>query len=130
MAPRRIRRELVLQRPVHDGRLALSVAFEIFPDRSSRNLRQSRAEELARELEADLARPTGSNVTLAYSWMRCLSSHTRNAASKSAFVRVRVPAAAMVVGGSAFFPFRPRLRERFCDFAFLTRRAPPALIVR
>jgi hypothetical protein len=65
--------------------------------------------------------------------MRCLSSHTRKAASKSALVRVSVPAAAIVVAGSelaAFLPFRPRLRERFCDFAFLTRRAPAALIVR
>ena len=69
---------------------------------------------------------------VAYSWMRCFSSQTRNAASKSAFVRVSVPAAAIVVAGSGELdlPLRPRPRARFCPFAFLTRRVADSLTVK
>ena len=69
-----------------------------------------------------------------YSWKRCLSSQTRSAASKSALVRVSVPAAAIVVAGSgvleAFLPLRPRLRERFCPLVFLNRRVADSLTVK
>jgi len=65
-------------------------------------------------------------VTLPYSRKRCLSSQTRSAASKSALVRVSVPAAAIVVAGSVFvsapLPLRPRPRPRLCALFFLTRR--------
>src|ERR1700730_12696445 len=46
LATGRIGRELVLQRRIQDGGLALSRAVEIFPDCASRDLRQGRAEEL------------------------------------------------------------------------------------
>src|SRR5206468_11890772 len=106
MAPRRIRRQLVSQRSVQNGGMALSRALEIFSDRAARDLCEDRAQELGREPPTRIGRcnwiqlPALSDSRtghVGYSWMRCLSSQTRNAASKSAFVRVSVPAAAMVV---------------------------------
>ena len=66
--------------------------------------------------------------------MRCLSSQTLNAANNRALVRVSVPAAAIVVAGSAFsppfLPLRPRPRPRFCPLFFLTRRVADSLTLR
>src|SRR5882724_10674731 len=97
MAPRRIRRQLVSQRSVQDGGMALSRALEIFSDRAARDLRQDRAQELGREPPTRISRCNWIQRHVGYSRMRCLSSQTRNAASKRALVRVSVPAAAMVV---------------------------------
>src|SRR5438552_12539443 len=129
MAPRRIRRQLVSQRSVQDGGMALSCALEIFSDRAARDLCEDRAQELGREPPTRIGRRNWIQRHVGYSWMRCLSSQTRNAASKRAFVRVSVPAAAMVVPTSlpdcapcAFLPFRPRFRFRLFPLVFLTRR--------
>src|SRR5947207_15119535 len=97
MAPRRIRRQLVSQRSVQDGGMALSCALEIFSDRAARDLCEDRAQELGREPPTRIGRcnwiqlPALSDSRtghVGYSWMRCLSSQTRNAASKRALVRV------------------------------------------
>src|SRR6266705_2111318 len=123
--------------------MALSRALEIFSDRAARDLCEDRAQELGREPPTRIGRcnwiqlPALSDSRtghVGYSWMRCLSSQTRNAASKRAFVRVSVPAAAMVVPTSlpdcapcAFLPFRPRFRFRLCPLVFLPRRVADSL---
>ena len=67
------------------------------------------------------------------SWIRCLSSQTLRAARSNAFVRVRVPAAAMVVSYSRaccpLLPLRVRGRPRLFAFGFFTGRRADSFTV-
>jgi len=50
MAPRGIGRQLVLQRPIQNGRVALSSTLKILSERAAGDLREGRAEELKCEV--------------------------------------------------------------------------------
>ena len=49
MVSRRIRRQLVLQRPIQNGRVALPRIVEIFSERAAGDLREGRTAELTYE---------------------------------------------------------------------------------